>query len=108
MRSLPLRAKLPLSLLYSFLFFQAVAATRGEDPLPTPLTIEAAVERALAANEISGIAEARLEGAAALRRQAVAQLLPALTLTGNATLRAREVTREIDGDEVVVQARNAY
>ncbi|MEO8277141.1 MAG: TolC family protein [Thermoanaerobaculia bacterium] len=72
------------------------------------LSLERAVELALAGNEISGIATARLEGASALRRQAIAQLIPALTLTGNATRRAREVTRTIDGDDVVVQAINAY
>ena len=72
------------------------------------LTLRAAIERALASNEISGIAAARLEGASALRRQAIAQLIPALTLSATATRRAREVTRRIDGDEVTVQARDAY
>ena len=61
-------------------------------------TLPAAIEQAIAANEISGIAAARLEGATALRRQAIAQLLPALTLSANATRRAREVTRTIEDD----------
>ncbi len=72
------------------------------------LTLERAIELALTGNEISGIAAARLEGAAALRRQAIAQFLPALTITANATRRAREVTRLIDDDEVTVQAIDAY
>jgi outer membrane protein TolC len=72
------------------------------------LTLERAIELALAGNEISGIAEARLEGASALRRQAIAQFLPALNITANATRRAREVTRIINGDEVTVQAIDAY
>jgi outer membrane protein TolC len=108
MRSPQLRA---LVVFASFIFVPAIAAGQegtAQVALPSPLTLEAAVEQAIAANEISGIAAARLEGAAALRKQAIAQLLPALTITGNATLRAREVTREIDGDEVTVQARNAY
>lgn len=73
-----------------------------------PLTLARAIELALVGNEISAIAAARLEGAAALRRQAVAQFLPALTITANATRRAREVTRIINGDEVTVQAIDAY
>lgn len=73
-----------------------------------PLTLARAIELALSGNEISGIAEARLEGAAAMRRQAIAQFLPALTITANATRRAREVTRVINGDEVTVQAIDAY
>ncbi len=83
-----------------------------EPPAPIPagprLTLEQAIELALAGNEISGIAAARLEGAAALRRQAIAQFLPAVTITANATRRAREVTRLINGDEVTVQAIDAY
>ncbi|MGE0638914.1 MAG: TolC family protein [Thermoanaerobaculia bacterium] len=73
-----------------------------------PLTLEAAIASALAGNETSGIALARLEGASALRRQAVAQLIPALTISANATRRAREVDRIIDGDRVTVQALEAY
>jgi outer membrane protein TolC len=85
------------------LFGTAPAAAQG-----TGWTLPAAIEQAIAANEISGIAAARLEGAAALKRQAIAQLLPALTLSANATRRAREVTRTIEDDEVTVQARDAY
>ena len=77
-------------------------------PAGPPLTLDRAIELALSGNEISGIAAARLEGAAALRRQAIAQFLPALTITANATRRAREVTRIINDDEVTVQAIDAY
>ena len=77
-------------------------------PVLHPLTLAQAIELALSGNEISGIAAVRLEGAAALRRQAIAQFLPALNLTANATRRAREVTRIINGDEVTVQAIDAY
>ncbi len=72
------------------------------------LTLERAVELALAGNEVSGIAAARLEKAGAFKRQAVAQLIPTLTMTGSALRRAREVTREVGGEEVVVQALDAY
>ncbi len=73
-----------------------------------PLTLQRAIELALAGNEISGIAAARLEKAAAFKRQAVAQLVPTLTLTGSAIRRAREVTRVVGGEDVVVQALDAY
>lgn len=89
---------------------RAGLAQEPAPPVPAgpPLTLEHAIALALSGNEVSGIAEARLEGAAALRRQAIAQFLPALTITANATRRAREVTRIIDGDEVTVQAIDAY
>ncbi len=97
----------------------ALAAGAAGSPLPAqpppapipagpPLTLEQAIELALVGNEVSGVAAARLERAVALRRQAIAQFLPALTITANATRRAREVTRLIDGDEVTVQAIDAY
>jgi outer membrane protein TolC len=72
-----------------------------------PLTLDEAIRAALAGNEVSAIAAARLERAQALRSQAVAALIPRLTLTGTYTRRAREVTREINGDEVTVQAIDA-
>ncbi len=77
-------------------------------PAGPPLSLARAIELALAGNEISAIAAARLEGAGAMRRQAIAQFLPALTITANATRRAREVTRIINGDDVTVQAIDAY
>jgi len=72
-----------------------------------PLTVDEAIRAALAANEVSAIAAARLERAQALRAQAVAALVPRLTVSGTYTRRAREVTRQIDGDEVTVQAIDA-
>ena len=72
-----------------------------------PLTIAAAIRSAQAVNEIPAIAAARVEHAAALRRQAVAALVPRLTFSTTYTRRAQEVTREIDGDEVTVQAIDA-
>jgi len=74
---------------------------------PEPLTLEAALAAATAGNEIPGIAEARLARAEALRRQAISALMPSLTVTGTYTRRPREITREIDGDTVTVQAIDA-
>lgn len=73
----------------------------------TPLTLADAIAAARAGNEVPGVAAARVERAAALRRQAVSLLVPSLTLSGTYTRRAREVTRLVDGDEVTVQALDA-
>jgi outer membrane protein len=82
---------------------EAMPAAEAE----TPLTLEAAIADALATNEIPAIAAARFARAQALRRQAVAALVPRLTFSSTYTRRAQEVTREIDGDEVTVQAIDA-
>lgn len=77
-------------------------------PAAEPLHLSEALELARAGNEISEIALARIERAEALRRQAMAQLVPSLTLSGTYTRRAREVTRTVDQDEVTVQALDAF
>jgi outer membrane protein TolC len=95
--------KAPLALCGALLLAPpALAATE-----PAPLTLEEAVRTALAENEIPAIATVRIERAAALRRQAVAALVPRLTLATTYTRRAQEVTREVDGDEITVQAIDA-
>ena len=111
MTSPPRRALAAPSALAAALICALPALAQGpatEAPAGPSLTLDQAIALALSGNEISGIAAARLEGAAALRRQAIAQFLPALTITANATRRAREVTRLIEGDEVTVQAIDAY
>jgi outer membrane protein TolC len=84
----------------------AAASARAEQGAPA-LTLAEALELAATRSETPAIAAARLERAEALRRQAVAALLPALTVTGTYTRRPNEVVREIDGDEVTVQAIDA-
>jgi len=86
---------------------QAAAAPEAA-AAPAPLTLAEALALARTGNEVSGVAAARVERAAALRRQALSQLLPSLTVTGVYTRRAREVTREVGGDEVTVQALDAF
>jgi outer membrane protein TolC len=71
-----------------------------------PLTLEQALELALRHNEVPAIAAARIDGARAFRRQALSVLFPSLTLTGTYTRRAEEVTREVNGEELVIQARD--
>jgi len=94
-------------LLGALLLIPALTAPAGAVDAAEPLTLQEAIRSALARNEIPAIAAARLERAAALRRQAIAALVPRLTVTGNYTRRAREVTREINGDTVTVQAIDA-
>jgi outer membrane protein TolC len=71
------------------------------------LTLREALDLAARNNEDVGIAEARVVRARAIRREAYSAFLPDLTLTSTYTRRSQEVTREIEGDTVVVQAENA-
>ncbi|HZI64142.1 MAG TPA: TolC family protein [Thermoanaerobaculia bacterium] len=85
----------------------ALAAAWGASGQDAPLTLAQALELAARHNETPHIAAARLERAEAVRREAIATLLPALTLTSSYTRRAREVTRIVDDEEFVIQARGA-
>jgi outer membrane protein TolC len=71
------------------------------------LTLPDALARARAANETPGIAAARLRRSEAIRQEAYATLLPGFTITGTYTRRSREVTREVGGEEITVQAVDA-
>jgi outer membrane protein TolC len=71
------------------------------------LTLDEALARARAANETPRIATARIAQAAAARQAAFATLLPGLTLSGTYTRRSREVAREVGGEDVTIQARDA-
>lgn len=99
-------SRIAVPLLASLLALPAATAAESADG-PEALTLERALELAAANHETIGIAAARLERAQAFRRQAIAQLVPSLTLSGTYTRRAEEVTRVIDGDEVTVQAIDA-
>ncbi len=83
----------------------AAAAAGGQGD--GQLTLDQALELASKHNETPQIAAARLERAQAVRREAIATLLPALTLTSSYTRRAREITRTVDDEEFVIQARGA-
>ncbi len=80
----------------------AASEARGE-----PLTLEEALASAALRNETPAIAEARLEAAEAIRREAFSELIPALTVSGSYTRRAREVTRTVDEEELTIQAIDA-
>ncbi|HSM14778.1 MAG TPA: TolC family protein [Thermoanaerobaculia bacterium] len=85
----------------------ASAQLAGQEA-PAPLDLERALELAARNNETAGIAATRVERAQALRRQAIAALLPSLTVTGTYTRRPREITREVGDETVTVQARDAF
>ncbi len=85
----------------------ASCAAAGALEPARPLTLPEALDLAARNNETAAIAAARVERARALRREAYATLLPSLTATGTYTRRSREVTRLINGENVVVQAENA-
>jgi outer membrane protein TolC len=71
------------------------------------LTLERAVALAAASNETVLAAGARAEAAAARVAKARAFFLPRLTVTGSYIRRPQETTREVGGETVIVQRRNA-
>ncbi len=77
-------------------------------PAQETLELREAIEMARAANETPAIARARIAQAQAVRRAAISTLIPGLTLGGAYTRRAREVTREVGGDDVTIQERDAF
>lgn len=73
-----------------------------------PITLAEALQRAAEQSEEIARARVRERRASAERRQALASVLPALTVTGTYTRRSREVSREVGGETITVQARDAY
>ena len=97
-----------LALGVSVLFGPLPSPAQAPPPVSVaPLTLPEALALAARNNERSGIAQARVDRARAIRREAYATLLPDVNVTGTFTRRSEEVTRTIDEDEVVVQAVNA-
>ena len=88
---------------------QELDENRAGAPAQTenPLTLDEALRLAAENNEIPHIAQARVDRARALRRQAYGALLPNLTLTGTYTRRSEEITRMVGDEEALIQARNA-
>lgn len=72
-----------------------------------PLTLERAIELAVTRNERTAAAGARFEAAKARVDRARAFFFPEITATGNYTRRAYETVREIGGEEVTIQSRDA-
>jgi outer membrane protein TolC len=72
-----------------------------------PLTLERAVGLAAERNETGLAAQRRAEAADARVDKARAFFFPELTVTGNYTRRMRETVRDVAGQPVVIQRRNA-
>lgn len=77
---------------------------RAED---APLTLEQAVSLAVERNERTRSAGERAQAAAARVGRARAFFFPELSATGTYTRRQRETTREVGGETVVIQRRDA-
>ncbi|HEY5611807.1 MAG TPA: TolC family protein [Thermoanaerobaculia bacterium] len=72
------------------------------------LTLERAIALALERNERAAVADARVDAAEARVGRARAFFFPDVTLTGNYTRRSYETMREIGGDIVTIQSKNAF
>jgi outer membrane protein TolC len=83
------------------------APTPGEAASAEPLSLERAVALAAERNETAQAADERARAARARVAQARAFFFPELTATGRYTRRTEETTRNVGGEEVVLQRRNA-
>jgi outer membrane protein TolC len=88
------------------LFPAAFSFASGEENTP-PLTMESAVRSALLYNERAAAADQNVKASAARLMKARSVFLPNITLTGAYTRRPDEVTRELNGQEIVIQSLNA-
>ncbi|WP_224363274.1 TolC family protein [Hyalangium versicolor] len=78
-----------------------------EEAQGEPLTLERAVALTAERNETALAAQKRAEAADARVARARAFFFPELTVTGTYTRRMRESVRDVDGQQVVSQRRNA-
>ncbi|MEW5739459.1 MAG: TolC family protein [Myxococcota bacterium] len=84
-----------------------VLAVLAQAPAAEPLSLERALELALARNERAQIAGQQLAAADGRLTQARAFFFPSLTASGQYTRRAYEVTRTVSGQDVTVLQFNA-
>jgi outer membrane protein TolC len=103
----PLCAWLALSALDAEAQTPEPAARPLEEAAGEPLTLERAVALATERNETALAAQRRAEAADARVARARAFFFPELTVTGTYTRRLHENVRVVDGQEEVLQTRNA-
>lgn len=72
-----------------------------------PLTLDAAIQRALAKNENSAVASERVIRARDQRVQSYAAMFPTVVATGSYTRRSIPVTRDVGGTTTVIQQVDA-
>ncbi|MCU0286596.1 MAG: TolC family protein [Acidobacteria bacterium] len=91
-------------IIFFFLFTGFLPAAEENKPV---LTLESAVQAALNHNERAAIAAQRIIAADATIMRGRSIFFPTLTLSGSYTRRPFEVTRELDGQEIIIQSLNA-
>jgi len=93
---------------YLIIAFSLAAAVlvSGEENKPV-LTLESAVQSALSRNERAAVADQRIIASDARSMKGRSVFLPTLNLSGSYTRRPYEVTRELDGQEIIIQSLNA-
>ncbi|NMO13701.1 TolC family protein [Pyxidicoccus fallax] len=87
------------------------APTPGAAPAPAQaasLTLERAVSLAAERNEVALAAQQRAQAAEARVARARAFFFPELTATGTYTRRPNQTTRNVGGEEVILQRYNAF
>ena len=82
-------------------------STGPSEPTREPLTLERAVALAAERNETALTAQARSEAAEARVARARAFFFPQLNVSATYTRRLQEVVRQVGGEDVVIQTRNA-
>ncbi len=88
----------------ALLFAVSVPGIRAQDNI---LTLESAIQRALARNEQALSADQGLRAAESRVSRARAYFLPQITATGNYLRRPFQVSRVVGGTEIVIQSYNA-
>lgn len=92
-------------LIIAFSLATAVLVTGEENK--TALTLESAVQSALSRNERAATADQRIIASDARSMKGRSVFLPSLNLSGSYTRRPFEVTRELNGQDIIIQSLNA-
>jgi outer membrane protein TolC len=93
--------------LFAFTSAFFLGGAEAEEIPGKPLTLEQAIDLAIERNETPRIAALRVEQAKAARRGAYAAILPTVSVSGTYTRRAREVSRDMNGETIIMQSENA-
>ncbi|HLP61389.1 MAG TPA: TolC family protein, partial [Candidatus Deferrimicrobium sp.] len=89
------------------IFFLATAGLTGGEENKPSLTLESAVQSALNRNERAAIANQRVIAADARTMRGRSIFFPTINLSGSYTRRPFEVTRELNGQDIIIQSLNA-
>lgn len=84
----------------------AALLVNGEENKPA-LALESAVQSALSRNERAAAADQRIIASDARTMNGRSVFLPSINLTGSYTRRPFEVTREMNGQDIIIQSLNA-